>query len=188
MGGTEGAREFECGFVAVDDNDRCSADRGHHLDADVSEATGADHEDEVARFQKGGRFRHDVVGCQPCVSESRDVLRLELVVELDHGAGSSLEVLGIATVDIDSRKKGGFAVDIVAEAAGFAEPAGDQWVQDDFIPDLDVRHRVPDGMNPACVFVADLRGLSVVGAEGVEEPVCMRATGLSRVLVQRSRG
>ena len=66
-----------------------------------------------------------MVGCEARVGERSDVLGLELVVELDHGAGARLEVLGVAAVDVDTWEQGGLAVDVVAEAAGFAEPTGD---------------------------------------------------------------
>ena len=109
----------------------------HHLDADVAEAAGADDDALVARPQPPGRLGRGVVGRQTGVGERRDVLRLEGGVELHAAARRRLEVLGVPAVGVDAGERAVLAVNVVAEPAGAAQPAGDQRVEDHLVADRD---------------------------------------------------
>ena len=115
----------------------------------------ADDDAAVAGRQTPGRLGRGVVGGQAGVGQRGDVGRLQRVVDLDDAARRGLQILGVATVGVDAGEFVGLAMHVVAGAAGAAQPAGDQRVQDHLVALGDVGHRRADGVHPAGVFVAD---------------------------------
>ena len=101
------------------------------------------------------RLGRRVVGGQAGVGERGDIRRFQRVVDLHDAAGRCLEVLGVPAVGVDAGKRVGLAVHIVAGAAGPAQPARDQRVDDDLVAFADVGDRRADGVNPAGVLVPD---------------------------------
>jgi hypothetical protein len=144
--------------VAVDHDDRGAGDGLEHLDADVAEASGADDDADVAGPGGPGRLGRRVVGGEARVRQGGDIRGLEAVVDLDDTAGRGPKQLRVATVGVDARELAVLAVHVVPETAGPAEPARHERVQDDLVPDRDVRDRVADGVHPTGVLVTDRVG------------------------------
>jgi hypothetical protein len=109
----------------------------------------------TARVQQRGRLLDRVVGGQAGVGQRGDVLGVQDRVELDHRPRGGLEQVGEPAVDRDAREEVVLAVHVVAGAAGPAEAAGDQRMDDDRVADLDVGHGRADLLHPAGVLVAE---------------------------------
>jgi hypothetical protein len=123
------------------------------LDADMAEAAGPD-DDRVGSWVQDGHGLFDgVVGGQPGVGERGDVLGSDARIEPDHGAGARLEELGEAAVGVDPGERPPHTMHVVTGAAGSAQPAGDQRVDDDDVADIDVVDGRPHGVDPAGVLV-----------------------------------
>ena len=143
------------GRVSIDHDDGGTRDRLQHLDADVPETAGADHH---AHITGPGGPRHlgdGVVGGQAGIGEGRYVGRLQRFVDPHHAAGGGAQVFGVPTVGVDAGELVVLAVDVVAEAARPAQPAGDQGMQDHLVPRRHVGHRVTHVVHPPGVLVTD---------------------------------
>ena len=117
-------------------------------------------------YRIGDRLLDRVVGGQPGVGQRGDVLGVQRRVELDDRARVGLEQLGEAAVDRDPREQVVRAVHVVAGAAGAAQAAGDQRVDDHGVADLDVGDGRADLVDPAGVLVAEHVGQLDAGLLG----------------------
>lgn len=166
MVGAELAGQLQGRLGRVDDDDLGRRVRLQALDADVAEAAGADHHDAGARAEDSDRLLDGVDRGEPGVGERGDVRGLQGGVELDDRARARQQELGEAAVAVDAGKRAVLAMHVVAGAARPAQPAGDERVDDDGIPDLDVRDRRSDLVDPAGVLVARRVGQLDLGLLG----------------------
>jgi hypothetical protein len=84
--------------VTIDDDDPGSGQGVKTLDADVSEAAGADHDTRRARIEQRNRLAYSVVGRDTGVGQGGDVLRPSARVQLHAGASRGEQVFRHAAV------------------------------------------------------------------------------------------
>jgi hypothetical protein len=128
---------------------------GQALDADVAQPAGADDHDPRARVEERHGLAYRVVGGQARVGQRRDVRRPQRGIQLDHGSGGGEQQVGHAAVGVDAGELRGRAVHVVAGAAGPAQAARDEGVQDDRVSGPDAGHGRADLAHPAGVLVPD---------------------------------
>src|SRR5699024_6856166 len=153
--GAQVAGELHRLLALLQHGHRAGGQRLEHLDADVSQPAGADHDGVRPGHQVCSRLAYSVVGGQSGVRERCDVGRLQRLVQLDHGAGVGAQLLGHPTVDVQAGEGGVLAVRIIPGAARSAQPAAGQRVHDHRIPGGYVGHRGPDLAHPAGVLVTE---------------------------------
>jgi hypothetical protein len=121
----------------------------------VAKSTGTDDDAAVAGRETPRGLGCRVVGGEAGIGERGDIRWFQCFIDLHDAAGRCLQVLGIPAVGVDARKRTGLAMHVVAGAAGPAQPAGDQRVDDDLVLLADVGHRGPDCMHPTGILVPD---------------------------------
>src|SRR4051812_31292620 len=164
--GAELAGELEGRLGRVDDDDLRRRVGLEALDADMAEAAGADDDRLGPGAEHRDRLLDGVDRGEPGVGQRGDLGRLERGVELDDRAGARQQVLGEAAVAADAGERAVLAVHVVALAAGTAQPARDERVDDDGVADLDVRDAGADLVHPAGVLVARRVGQLHLGLLG----------------------
>src|ERR1700722_9337217 len=155
VGGTKLLGQLERVGVAVDDDDVRRRQRGEALDADVSEAAGADDDGGGAGVEQRQRLADGVVGGDPGVGEGGDIPRLGGGVELDARPGGREQVLGHSAVGRQAGEGRVLAVHVVARPARVAQAAGRGGGEDDGVADRDVGDGGADLAHPAGVLMAE---------------------------------
>ena len=97
-----GLGEFERFFRSVDDDDLRGAQRGEHLDADMSKAARADHDDILAGQQMTRGLLGRAIGGQSRVRIGSDILRGERLRQFDERALTCQQVLRVTAIGVDA--------------------------------------------------------------------------------------
>ena len=141
--------------IAVDNHDAHPGDRGENLNPYVSQSACADHDAGVTGpchpCDLGGR----VIGRQTGIRESRDIGRLERIVDLHDAARGGLQVVGVTAVGVDAGELVVLAVHVVACAAGTAQATRDQRMQDHLVAHRHIGDGVADRLDPSGILMPD---------------------------------
>src|SRR5207247_7989622 len=139
---------------AINHDNLCRRQCLETLYTNVTQAASSNHDCLCARIQQRRSLLYRVVCSEPCIGQSSNIFRLKARIQLDDCACARLQEVRHATIDANTRKCRVDTMHIIPCAAGPAEAAGDQWMNNDGISYSYIADRRPNLMHPAGIFMS----------------------------------